>query len=421
MRKSTLYTDADLSQDHVAISFANGPATDAFGRLRVSAPATSLLDAQFTYDLAPLIYEQITAETGASIAHDATNRRALMTFSSTPTGGQAYMQSYQHFRYQPGKSQAVAITFNMGAGVANCTKFAGYSDGTNGVEFAMVGTTPTMRILSSSSLGNQSVAQESWNIDQLDGTGMSGERLVLDISKVQIFILDLQALYVGRVRVGFNINGRDIYVHEFNHANIVAYPYIASANLPVRCGMTCTGTVSTTMHFNCAGVVCEGGMDTTVGYRNDVEGTVTASSGARTHILSVRPKTTFNGIANRSNFILKYIALIVTGTNPILWEMVLGQAISGTTTFLDANATYSAFEYNTLGTISGNPAIVIDSGYVAATNQAKGSVDVGLTSKYPITLNAAGAVRSLGTISIIVTGLGGTSACRCKLTWEEVR
>lgn len=45
MKKSTLYTDADLSQDHVAISFANGPATDAFGRLRVSAPATSLLDA----------------------------------------------------------------------------------------------------------------------------------------------------------------------------------------------------------------------------------------------------------------------------------------------------------------------------------------------------------------------------------------
>lgn len=421
MRKSTLVTDADTYQDHVAISFANGPATDAFGRLRVSAPATSLHDAQFTYDLAPLVFEQITAQSGASISHDATNRRALMTFASTPTGGKAYMQTYTHFRYQPGKSQAVAITFNMGAGVANVTKFAGYSDGTNGVEFAMVGTEPTMRILSSSSLGNQSVPQSSWNIDQLDGTGMSGENLVFDISKVQIFILDFQALYVGRVRVGFNINGRDIYVHEFNHANIVVYPYLATANLPIRCGMTCTGTVSTTMHFNCSGVVCEGGLDETIGYRHDIEGTVTASSGARTHLLSVRPKTTFNSISNRAKFVLKDIAVIVTGANPILWELVIGQAISGTTTFNDVNATYSAFEYNTAGTISGSPAIVIDSGYVSATNQSKGSINIGLSGKYPITLDAAGAVRALGTISVIVTGLGGTSACRCNLTWEEVR
>lgn len=66
---------------------------DAFGRLRVSNPEY-VFDAQLTYDLQPLLFEQVTAQSGATVAHDSTNRCALMTFASTPTGGAAYMQSY---------------------------------------------------------------------------------------------------------------------------------------------------------------------------------------------------------------------------------------------------------------------------------------------------------------------------------------
>src|SRR6056297_3884651 len=66
---------------------------DAFSRLRVSNPA-GVFDGQMTYDLQPLLFEQITAETGASIAHSATDRLATLTFASTPTGGVARMQSF---------------------------------------------------------------------------------------------------------------------------------------------------------------------------------------------------------------------------------------------------------------------------------------------------------------------------------------
>ncbi len=61
-------------QDSVGIS--DGPNLDSFGRLRVSSP-TSVFDSQLTYDLQPLLFEQVKAETGAAIAHDATNRCAL--------------------------------------------------------------------------------------------------------------------------------------------------------------------------------------------------------------------------------------------------------------------------------------------------------------------------------------------------------
>lgn len=400
------------------ISLRDTANIDAFSRLRVSQP-NAVFDAQFTYNLASLVYEPITNGSGATVTHDATNRMALMTFSSTATGGKAYMQSFEHIRYQPGRSQQIFITFVMGSGVSNVLKFAGYSDGTNGVEFQLSGTTKQFVLYSGTSNGNQTVAQSSWNLDKLDGTGVSG--LTLDTSKVQILIIDLQALYAGRVRVGFDIGGTVYYAHQFLAANSITSPYIQSANLPVRCGMTCTGTVSATMNFICCSVMSEGGLEDLPGRGFGIEGTVTASSGARTHILSVRPKTTFNSITNRIQFILEAVHLLVTGNNPVLWELCIGQAISGTTTYNDVNTTYSGFEYNTAGTISGSPALVIASGYCAATASTKGDVRADVVTRYPITLDAAGAVRALGTLSLIVTGIGGTSATRAVMNWKEVR
>ncbi len=400
------------------LQYGDSPNIDAFSRLRTSNPQ-AIFDAQLTYDLQPLLFEPITNGSGASIAHDATNRVALMTFSSTPTGGKAYLQSYEYFRYQPGKSQEVAMTFRMVAGVANVLKFVGYSDGVNGIEFQLDGTTKQFVIYSSSSLGNQTITQGNWNLDNLDGTGGSG--ITLDISKEQILIIDFQALYVGRVRVGFDIDGVIVYAHEFLHANLTEYPYAANANLPVRCGMTCAGTVSTTMTYTCSSVMSEGGQENLQGFDMTQEGTATAGSGARTHILSIRPALTFASIANRTKFIMAQVKGLVTGNNPILWELVLGQAISGTTAFNAVNATYSSYEYNTAGTISGSPAIVIDSGYIAATAVSSQSILSNIANRYPITLDQAGAVRALGTVSLLVTGIGGTSACRMSLGWKEIR
>lgn len=406
----------------VAVSLSDGASIDAFSRLRISQPQ-GLFDTQFTYNLSDLTFEAITSGSGASVTHDATNRNALMTFSSTPTGGKAYMQSYEYIPYQPGKSQSAFITFNMNGGVANIVKFAGLSDGTNGVEFQMNGITPQFEIFSGTGVGNQIVTQSNWNLDKLNGAGISG--ITLDPSKVQILVIDFQALYVGRVRVGFDIGGVIVYAHQFNHANVVSSPYFQTANLPIRCGMTCSGTVSTTMSFICSSVISEGGSPEVRGRNFTQEGTVSASSGARTHVLSLRPKTTYNSLVNRIKFELDSINVMVTGTNPVYWELCLGQAISGTTSFNNVNATYSSIEYNTAGTISGSPTIVIASGYCQGTGGGSGAAGTAsfkdLAARYPITLDASGAVRSLGVITVLATGIGGSSACRCSLNWREIR
>lgn len=411
------------------VTIRDGANLDAFSRLRVSSPQ-GLFDGQFTYNLLPLQYEPITANGGAgtaTITHDSTDRAALMTFTGVGSGAGARLQSYEFVRYQPGRSQAAFVTFNFIESVTGVTKFAGLSSwGStgagvgNGIEFQLADSTKQWTIYSDTGAGDETVTQTNWNLDKLNGTGPSG--ITLDITKAQIAVIDFQALYVGRVRVGFDIGGNVVYCHEFNHSNLLNSPYIQTASLPVRCGMrTSAGSISTTMKFICAAVISEGGQEENGGVPNTAEGTVTASSGADTHILSVRPKTTFNSITNRVKMIVDSVDILVTGNQPILWKLVVGQAISGTTTYADVNTTYSAFEFNTAGTISGTPALVIQQGYVPASNQVKSASSPRITNRIPITLDAAGAVRANGTLTILVQGIGGTSACRASLNWRELR
>lgn len=393
---------------------------DAFSRLRVSNPLT-LFNAQFTYNLQPLLFQQVTSGVGATIAHNTTNRYAAMTFAATPTGGQCYMQSYEYFTYQPGKSQLAFLTFNFEGGVADVLKFAGYSDGVNGVEFQLNGTTPRFTIYSGTGTGNQSVNQSSWNLDKLDGTGPSG--YTLDLTKVQIFVVDLQALYAGRVRIGFDIGGTIIYAHQFLHANSVAPPYLQTATLPVRCGMTCTNTVSTTMYFLCTTVISEGGLDepSTFGYNFIQSSGAINVATSPTHMLSLRPKLTFNGITNRSKLVFIDLEFFNNGNQPVYWQLSIGQAISGTITFNDVNTTYSGTEYNILGTLSGSPAVILDEAYVTASGGAKGSVNTTVSARYPITLDVAGAHRALGTITLSATSLSGTQSCYGTIKFREIR
>jgi hypothetical protein len=411
------------------VSYRDSANLDAFSRLRVSTPQ-GLFDGQFTYNLLPLQFEPIMANGGAgvgTITHDPTDRCALMTFTGAGSGAMARLQSYEYVRYQPGRSQAAFITFNFVEAVADVLKFAGLSSwGStaagvgNGVEFQLNGTTKQFTIYSDTGAGDETVTQANWNLDKLDGIGVSG--YTLDITKTQILVLDLQALYTGRVRVGFDIGGTIAYAHEFRHANLIASPYMQTASLPVRCGMsTSAGSITTTVKFICSAVISEGGQDELGGLNCSVGGTATAGSGTDTHILSIRPKTTFNGFTNRVKLVPDTVDILVTGSNPVLWKLCVGQALSGTTAFTDVNLAYSAVEYNTAGTASGAPALVLEQGYCPASNQTKGQTTPRIANRFPITLDAAGAVRANGTLTLLVQGLGGTSATQAVINWRELR
>ncbi len=417
MSFTPLPTDAN---GNVVTSFGDSGSIGPFGWLR-TAPPQYVFDSQLTYDLQPLLFEQVTSGTGATITHDATNRFALMTFSSTGTGGKAYMQQYEHNRYQPGRGQTALITGNFIEHKANVLKFLKYGIGEagNGVALESNGTGFQVTLYSDTDEADQTKVQADWNVDKLDGTGASG--LTLQVSKGIIFMLDIQALYYGRVRCYVDIDGVAVLFHEFKNANVLAKPYIQTANLPISAGMTCTGTVSTTMNFACCTVLSEGGQEDVGGFPFSARGAVTAASGTATPVVSVRPLTTFNSITNRSKFVLESVDIAVTGSNPVDWDLCLGQALTAPT-WAAVNATYSGFEYTSVaGTASGAPGLIIQSGSINSTATTKGAINTKVPMKYPVTLDAAGAVRAMGTLTLNATGIGGTSTVRASLNWKELR
>lgn len=403
------------------ISAKDSPSIDAFSLWRISSPE-SLFSVQCQYNEASLVMETGSTGDGSAPAHSANDR--MVKLSSAAGSGTSFIQSYQYIPYQPGKSHLVFITGLFDTGVSGATADVGYFDSANGIFVRQNGTGGLQiirRTSTSGSIVNNAVDQADWNIDPFNGNGVSG--ITFDETKVFIMIIDLQFLGMGRVRVGFDVDGKIYYVHEFKNANSLSVPYMQTASLPVGMLLTTSGTGSVkNCYFKCASVNSEGGLAEDFAFRfSTPECTVTAGNGARTHLVSVRPKTTFNSITNRETFAVSSVDILVTGNSPVFWELCLGQAISGTTTFNDINTTYSAFEYNNAGTISGTPTLVIDSGYCAASNQNKTTVSRKTSLRYPITLDRAGAVRAMGTITLIVTGIGGSSATRAAINFEEIR
>lgn len=385
---------------------------DEFGRLEI-ANSQNLYDAQFTYNLHPLLYEDLSTGAGAAITHDATNRNAKFDFVATPTGGSAVLQSYDTFRYQPGKAQQIKPTFNFVENEANTMKFAEYGDGTNAFGFRETADgTLEFYIKSGTSEGDKTFISTGW--DKQDE--------IPDFTKEQILYIGFEALYVGTICFGFQVGGKKTVFHSVHNVNTTEYPYIQSANLPFRIGMEVTGAgpATTNMHFNCVHISSSGGENDLTGYPNRAEVTgVAISSNAKTHIISLRPKLLFNGIENRVKFVLTSIATLVTGANNVMTELAIGQAITSPN-WNDVNTNHSAFEFAT-GTISGTAELYWGGGYIVSSNSNKGAKTTEVQTRLPITLDAAGAHRSNGTISLLGTGEGGTSEVSVILNYKEIR
>jgi hypothetical protein len=408
------------------IAYSDSGSLDAFSRLRVSSPDT-LFSVQNQYNSAPAQMESFASGTGVLPTHNANTR--MIALSCTAGTGVSAFQSYQYSPYAPGKSQFIAITGVFGTGVAATTVDVGYFDSSNGLIFRQNGATNLQFIQRTSTSGSVSdaniVAQSAWNLDKFDGTGASG--LTLDVTKTFILVIDLQFLGMGRVRFGFDVNGVIYYAHQFLNANVLAVPYMQTATLPVQMLITATASGATkTANFKCASVLSEGGAIDDYGFAQSTSSaSVTAASGARTHLISIRPKTTFNGITNRELFILHGLGLVVTGTREVYWEIVVGAAFSVAPTYADINAAYSAFEQGTGGTFSNlTNGVVLASGFCGAStgsNTVEFAFDRKLSLHYPVTLDRAGAVRAMGTISLLVSAIGGTSATQGCINFVEVR
>lgn len=406
---------------------SDSPSIDAFGRWRVSEPVT-LFQVQNQYDSEPYLMESVATGSGITPTHSANTR--MVAVACNAGSGVSAFQSYEYVPYQPGKSQLVEATFVLGTPVAGAVAEVGVFDAANGILFRQNGTAGLYVVRRTSTSGvvvEEAIAQADWNLDKMDGEGPSG--VTLDITTAQILVIDCQFLGMGRVRIGFNTDGQVYYVHEFLNANNLAVPYMQTLSLPVQLSVTATATATQkTAFFKCASVQSEAGFADDLGYSvASVRQAADAGFGGGvpidTHLMSVRPLTTFNGVVNRSRFRLVSVDILITGAQPVEWRLCVGATFSAAPTWGGVGVSAaSAFEQTTAPGTLLSPGVTIAAGYLAASNNSKSSVSAQVGNRYPIALNRAGATHPNGTLSLIVASQNqaASDVVGC-LNWTEIR
>ena len=270
---------------------------DAFYRLRVSSPST-LYEGSTIYD-SNLVFFDDDVTAGASITGPGTNAAMVLTVNAGSTlNAYAARQSHFYAHYQPGKSFLAYFSFCFGAAVTGIVQRVGLYDvdtsnannPKNGVLLQLDGSVLAW-VLYNGNGGIQYAEQAgetSWNVDPLNGTGPSG--LTLDPTKNLLGFVDLEWLGVGRVRVGFFINGVPIICHTFNNTGL-SLPYLNNPLLPVRYEVrrtVNTATAAATMTAVCCSIMSEGGFDPIGIVRTFQSGQLTLNAGEVKYALAVR-------------------------------------------------------------------------------------------------------------------------------------
>lgn len=401
-----------------ALQFADGPTIDGFGRLRTSQVST-LFDYQAQYNTGPRDWSGTVAGTGA-ITHLPNESSVELSTGGTGNGANAIRQTRICWRYQSGKSQQIFQTFLFGAAVANVRRRIGYYDANNGV-FLEQTLTDLRFVQRTSTSGAPSdaafAAQASWNKDKLDGTGPSGK--TLDITMAQLMFIDLQWLGVGRVRCGFFIDGIPIVAHEFDNGNVLTLVYMTTANLPMRGEIENVGVAAgaNTLKMICSSVMSEGGDEAFQrgNLNSAATGTTEIAVTTRRPIISVRPASTFNGIANRAWYIL-IEAVMQIRTNNLYWEVVFGGTLTGPV--WTAAAADSCVEFDITATAIASGTSVVKGYGIAGVGAASGESTAQAAGRFPNSVDSLTGVQAAHTL--VGTSMTGTSNVAAAINWREI-
>ena len=327
------------------------------------------------------------------------------------------------FSYQPGKSLLVMNTFVMSPAKSGLRQRVGYYGAADGMYVELDGSTLNLveRTSVGGSLAETRIAQASWNGDKLNGTGASG--LTLDMTKAQIFWMDIEWLGVGSVRMGFIINGQFITCHTFHHANIIASTYITTASLPLRYEITNTGATSgsSTLKQVCSTVISEGGYELR-GLQQAVQTSITAPvdlpspAGTFYPVISIRLKSSPDRLD--AIVIMTALSIMGAGNGPDYnWQVRASTTTTGGT-WVSAGVD-SAVEYKIDGgTVSGGR--ILASGFFNASNQSTASVDILKEALFKFQLERNGLTGTPYELTLVCATNSAGADVFASLDWEEI-
>ena len=399
--------------------------TDAFGRIRISAPFT-LGDYKHLYGLDPNFIDYLP--NGGSVTFQPNKACARLQTTSSNTCTVVHQTKFYH-HYMPGKSQQILSSFNFYAATSNVTKRTGYFDDRNGIYFEQTGDGTlnwVIRTYVNSIVEENRISQDNWNIDKCNGEG--GSQFTLDITKTQLIFIEFQWLGVGSVTVGFVHEGAYIPCHMFHHSNELTTVYMSNPNLPVRCEIASTST-ATVAYLDQIGstVISEGGyVEAGQDWSVSSPSARTMDDGTTVPILAIRLKNNFRGYENR--MIVRMGNVNVFGTQENMeWKLIKLPSASFLTTatgWVSVNDG-SGVEYNASATAF-TDGEVIDGGFLAATTQGSQKSAGAPPSNLPSSAKKNFIVQNYASTSsevfvVVVSNIGtADGTARVSMQWREI-
>lgn len=420
---------------------------DSFERVRVSEVRN-----QFEFNFGSILTSTATSIWESTAV--ASGTQALTTnlygteLNTLTTSGSGYwIQSYQHIRYAPGVSTLLRFTFSFNTLLTNVRQRVGMftdqgtfpSTAGDGLYLEADGSTISVvrRYMTTGGAGaEERIAQASWNMDKLNGTGTSG--INLDWEKPQHLVIEYQWLGVGTIRFGFETgSGGVIWAHEMVSVNNLTVPWSRTGSLPVRAEIIANGTLAVAGKLTLINVVVqqEGDVLDYRGWRyfGANSGTTVRTVGTAAGffpIMSLRPIST-NDLTKRAKIVPTSIDITIatagTGTTSIQVALLM----------LPTPNTGATFAVNPAGSACSVDIAATATTAVTGTTIWNATLpNVAGTYRFDLNLmkdnmnqqgyNAAGTVAITGS-SVLTLGLGtltGTTtvapAVAASINWKEL-
>jgi hypothetical protein len=390
---------------------------DAFSRIRVSSPHTLFQISHNNGKQNTLMCEKLS--NGGTSTY-LPNESAVDLSVSTTANSEVIRQSREYITYQPGKSLLILLTgvLNSNSNGNACLSRIGYFDDNNGIYFQYTNQTISVvkRSRVSGSVVNTIVNQSEWNIDSLDGSGISG--MIIDPTKAQIFIIDLEWLGVGRVRCGIDYQGTIYYCHQFINSNINTTTYMTRATLPIRYQINNTGTStgSGKLKMICSTVASEGGYNPLGRIFSAGRGNGSSISVSTTLIplMAIRLKSEFN----RVNVKLYGFSLLSSGNTDIC--LYLYHFLSPSSDPLTNERWVSAGDESSIEYDISSTALSTTNGLLLFQNYLYEKIDYN-TNVFDRTINITSNIDGVSDI-IVLAGqklTNGRNNVFCSLQWTE--
>ena len=341
----------------------------AFGEVEVVEP-TPVVQADFIYNVNADMVDSIV--TGSGTVTQADSMVVLQTTATTSSS--AMVETKRYLKYRPGQGCHVRGTALFTTGVANSEQLFGAGDSVDGLFFGYNGT--SFGVMTRNNSVDTWVAQADWNGDKMDGTGgasnPTGQNL--DTTKGNVYQINFQWLGFGLIEFAIEDanTGRFVPVHSIAYANANTVPSLLNPSFPILWSVenTTNNTNITLKGASCVGEI-EGRIEY-LGPTNAIGNSKTGVTTTLTNVLTIRNKSTYQTLTNRTPINLLKYSVSVDGNKPAEFQLVKNTTLGGTPSYTDISTNTSVIEYDTAGTtVTGGQAV--DFGTLGATGSASES------------------------------------------------